>query len=329
MKKNYAAIGLIAFILIVFSSVACAEEDSTMRFGGDVLIDNDVPTDLVVAGGQVTVNGNVAGDVLAFGGQITINGNVGGEVNAFGGNVIINGNVKGDLTSYGGSVKLNGVVDGNAELGGGDISMGPDAQIKGDLTYGSPQPASTFEEYVAGTVTGEEQKQEEIDMDMGGGFGVIGFIHGLITAALVGLVLLYYFPKLAKQLGQDLRKAPITNTILGVVAFPIIGILFILGFIILLFGWPLSVALMAATIIALLFCTIPVKLVIGEIIGKKAFQKELTPLKAYLLGLLVYAIVVEIPLLGALIAIIAVLLGFGTIFRWALGKKTSKKLPQS
>ncbi len=326
MKANKGLV--LIFSIILLTALVSAAGDTITRFGGQVVIDEDITDDLIVAGGEVTVNGNVVGDVKAFGGQVTINGNVVGEVLVAGGNMNINGNITGDLNAYGGNVKLEGIVTGNAEIGGGNIEMGPDAKINGNLVFGSPQPPNTFKDKVVGSVLLSESEGNQMGWGASRIIGLARFIHRFFTSLFVGGIIIVVMRKLVKNLEASVRSSPIINLVLGVIAFPIIGFIGFLGTIILLFGWPITVALALGTTIVLMFCTIPVKVAIGKVIGSRIFKWKLKPFRAYLIGLFIYTIIVAIPFLGPLTRLFLGLLGFGTVFRMALGKnKVTKALP--
>jgi hypothetical protein len=86
------------------------------------------------------------------------------------------------------------------------------------------------------------------------------------------------------------------------------------------FGWSLSVLLILLFALAVLIATIPVKLLAGAAIYIKIFKKETSKMIYYLVGAVVFAILYEIPFLGWLIQIIALLIGLGAIGIWLAGK---------
>lgn len=297
------------------------------RFGGNLVLDEDFATDVVAAGGQVTVNGNVDGTLIVFGGNVVVAGNVSDSVKAFGGNVELRGDVGGDLQAYGGSLFFDGVVAGDADLGAGDIRMGPEAKITGDLVYDSPQQATDFQDAVAGSITRSEEQPSAAPQQDEGGFSVAWFLHNLLTGAVAGFILLRLLPKWVSRLAKDVRNAPVMAGILGIMAFPIITLLVALGLLAALLGWQFSVALALGSVVVLLFCTIPVKLAVGEVVDERLLNKNLTPWKAYLVGLVLYTVISEIPVLGGIVSFLAVVIGFGAVVRAAIGEKWTQKLP--
>ena len=75
-------------------------------FAGTVRIDGTVDGDLVASGGLIDVAGTVKGDVLAAGGSVTITGTVGGDARIAGGTMSIGGAVKEDVLATGGRLTV-------------------------------------------------------------------------------------------------------------------------------------------------------------------------------------------------------------------------------
>lgn len=140
-------------------------------------IDGDVDGDLIVWSREVTVNGHVKGDILGFAEELHANGPVDGNIRVFaqsfslqssvarnvmawcrdidlnekstvGGTVTIggadlnlNGNVAGDGMLFGDSIDIDGTMGHDIQIRAGDLSIGPSAEIKGQVKYiGRSQP---------------------------------------------------------------------------------------------------------------------------------------------------------------------------------------------
>ena len=58
------------------------------------------------------------------------------------------------------------------------------------------------------------------------------------------------------------------------------------------------------------------KLLAGEIIYNKIFNKSAGKMMYYLVGAVIFAIVYEIPFVGGLVRFIALLIGLGAIVAW-------------
>lgn len=141
--------------------------------GGTVSLSGSITGDAILAGGNVTINGTVAEDVFALGGTINVSASTTDDVRIIGGDVTIAGpvggsliivggrvtvlssaTIAGDVLVYGGDVTIDGTIQGsilgtierlrvNGQVGGGVtvttayLTLGEQAQIKGDVAYTS------------------------------------------------------------------------------------------------------------------------------------------------------------------------------------------------
>lgn len=140
-------------------------------FGERTLINGDVDGDLIVFSHSVTVSGHIKGDILCFAQDLTVNGPVDGNVRAFAQTITLNsnvaknvmvwggavnlwetanvggtmtigtsdaelhGHVSGDLLGFGGDFDINGVLDHDVALHAQTLSIGPNAEIKGQTKF--------------------------------------------------------------------------------------------------------------------------------------------------------------------------------------------------
>ncbi|MFH0860188.1 MAG: hypothetical protein V1921_03210 [Candidatus Altiarchaeota archaeon] len=318
---------LLIALLLVLAPASHAEDSPQMRFGGQVVIDEDVTGDLIVFGGQITVNGDVDGNLMVFGGQVTVNGEVTGDLLAAGGDVTVSGDVDGNLQAYGGNVQVNGVVEGDADLGGGNIILGSDAEIQGSLTYGGPQTPNLFEGKVAGQIKQSSSKVKEpsfVEESLGPLrliFGIFGFVGGIVYALVLGALILYLFPKFATQATEVVKASPIKSGLIGLLMLAAVPVLVVLS-VLTLVGWKISVILVSSMAVMLLISTFPVKLVVGEFLYNKAFNRKSRRIVYYAFGVIAYALIYLIPLVGWLTKLLTVLIGYGGL--WILLMRASR-----
>lgn len=119
-------------------------------FGCPVRIDQPVSGDLITAGCSVDVDAPVAGDAVAAGGRLRLSAPVAQNVYAAGGRLVIEAavgrnlriaggqvelgpkaSVAGNVTAAGGQVVLRGAVKGAVSLNGGQLTI--DAPVDGDV----------------------------------------------------------------------------------------------------------------------------------------------------------------------------------------------------
>jgi hypothetical protein len=345
MKKKFF-LGLILLIMLFTSLAYSAEADdqnllkytsSGNAFGaGDALqINQDIKGDLILAGSEleingntgndfigagkdVVVNGNVSGNIIVAGGSVKINGNVGGDVAVVGGQITLSRSsvVDGDILLGGGTVTLAGIVNGNGEVSTGTLQTGNEFGIKGNLTLQANNYPSDLKNKVRGNlnITKTNVKEDQYE-NVSKGFDIFGFIVGLLTSLALGLILIYLFPSFVSGVAELIKDSPLKAGLLGflgLIFLPLLSIILLIT----IFGWTLSFLIIMFLLLALLIATIPVKMRAGEIIYTKILKKDAGKMMYYLIGVIVFAILYEIPFIGGLIRFIAFLLGLGAIISW-------------
>ena len=284
--------------LIVFVLLVSAASAQTPYFGGNVLINENVNGNVIAAGGQITINGNVNGDVVAFGGNIMLNGDVTGNAVLMGGQITVNSKIKGDLTATGGQVTL---TEKSSIVGNANIQAG----------------SSDLRGKIAGKLTNEGWKTQETQniRPIRSALKTMLFLAGIIFALVLGLIVIYLFPGFAGKTTELVRASALKSGLVGLIMLiltPFIVILFTITII----GIPVALLIVFLTIIVLLVSTIPVKIAIGGAIYRRIAKKSKKPrtLLYYATGVLIFAIIYEIPYLGGLTRFFAVLLGFGAVW---------------
>lgn len=339
MKKLFVV--LIMFALLLPSVYAV--ESIRGQEGKIVTIEFNVYDDLIVSGSQVIINGNVYGDLFAVGEEIIINGNVGGDAYIAGGNVIINGQIKGGLVMAAGRATVIGRTDKMIVACGELVTKGHTNKIiaaAGKITMG---PTSLVNRYAfissgsfenQGIIKGELNLRTEELMERGsvgsfnykrsniGSFGRVFFesirsiftifsILASIGMLVLGILLIFLFPKLFFIVEKEVKKDPVLKTL--------VGFLFIIGTIIASFllavtivGLPIAaiagILFLAALITSVLF----VSYSSGEFIAKRLNIKT-SEVGIFVIGFVVITILKLIPVIGFFVNIVVVSLGFGAI----------------
>ncbi|MFY2559889.1 hypothetical protein ACN469_19855 [Corallococcus terminator] len=261
----------------------------------------------VVYGGNLVVKGHVENDAVAFGGNLVIEGHVEGDAHAFGGNVVLKpgAKVEGDVSSFGGNVDREDGSDVEGSIntfGGANIGR----IVAGELKEGLKEARSPRHE--------RTQDSDEDDNNNEGGLAT--FI--LTFAVLFGLGFLgqMFFPARMKQLGDEIRARPVQSGLTGlfgvvamipltvVLAITIIGIPAAL---VLWMAAPLAAALGFAAVASELGTRLPVMR------GRKTQAVVLA------MGLLVLMVVGAIPVLGAIVSTLVVLVALGAVIRTRFG----------
>jgi len=304
--------------------------------GGTVIVDGTINGDLLVAGGNVTVNGVVTQDVRVAGGNITVNGAVGGNATAVGGNVTVSNDARlsGSVVMAGGQLSLLAPVGKGATLAGGQVTVGnsvngdiwagvgtltltPEAQVMGNLHYISDTDATILSgAMVAGQTSREtppQQSQEAIQKSRGVAQGIgAGFkLASLLSALVLGFLLLKFFPRFMETSSEMIAKNPWRALGVGFLTYAIFPFVFIL-LLITLIGIPLAFILLFATLLIAYLSKIFIAFFVGNWLANK-FHWKTSNVLALVLGLIVYYILTMIPVVNGLIFIGSVLVGTGAL----------------
>jgi hypothetical protein len=85
----------------------------------------------------VIINSNIGKNVMVFGGEMNLRdtANVGGTITLFTGDTALSGHVAGDLLGFGGNFDINGVLGHDAKVHADTLSIGANAEIKGQTKF--------------------------------------------------------------------------------------------------------------------------------------------------------------------------------------------------
>nr|WP_303715094.1 hypothetical protein [Methanoculleus marisnigri] len=271
--------------------------DDVVASGGSVTISAPVDS-LTVAGGMVTVDAPVAGDIIAAGGTLIINGDVGGKVLAAGGEIELNGNATNALIT-GGTVRIgeDAVIERDAFISAGQVTNA--GSVLRNLTVSG----ETFNN--TGTVGNVTFEEEEPESPFPGLFSVLAAIGFLI----LGLLLIRVFPGPFAAVVRQVEKSPVVLTVLGFVAIVVSAIILLIVAVTII-GLPLALVGGLLFIVALMLSSLFVAYALGDVIASRAGWR---PGNAWIfvLGFVILQILLFIPLLGAIVQVIAVSLGYG------------------
>lgn len=335
--------------------------------GMEVVLRDSVPGDAMAAGGGVTVDASVAGDVLGAGGRVEIAGRVGGSVRAAGGwielrapvarNVTLAGGqvtigegaevggnaylaggsvevsrpVRGHLLVGGGEVRIDAPVEGSVDVAAERLTLGPDARIRGDLVYRSPNVVDrAAEAVVAGSVTREPVEEPSVPGWLPWATDWVGKMFGLAGFLFTGLVLGAIFPGTADRLVRSGREKPLPSLGIGLVALFVVPAV-LLASLITVIGIPLALVGGALFGFAVYLARAVLALWIGDaLLGDRAGSGRRRVLLDFLVGGALLFVVGLVPWLGATVKVLATAFGLGAAgvaLREARGPGVSAETP--
>ncbi len=307
--------------------------------GGNVLVSGTVNGDLLVMGGTINVSGTITGNVRAIGGQIIVSGPVSGNVSTLGGITTVTeaARVGGSLVTAGGNATvlapvgrgisgavsqmvIGNTVGGNVRAYVSQLVLTPNARIGGNLTYWSDAEAQVQQgAQVVGTTTrnqptaiaagpsGISQAQVQAALTRA---ALLARLIDLVSALVIGLLLIYVFPFMTQSTVETLKKEPWKSLGIGLLTLVVTPIVIFVLFA-LFVSIPLALILLAFYLIALYVAKIYVALLVGRLILKKSALGW-----ALLLGLVIYELITFIPFIGPLVVFFVLLFGLGAIVIW-------------
>ena len=150
-RDYYAAHREVSVLALIDGDLVAAGSRVTVdgHVSGDILvaaqeieIRSDVSDDVRAAGQRVRITSPVSGHVVAAGQSVTIEESVGDWAWLAGTTVEVLGDVGSDLKIRGSKVTINAEVAGDVDVGGNELELGPEAVIRGNLTWRSDNEAN-------------------------------------------------------------------------------------------------------------------------------------------------------------------------------------------
>jgi hypothetical protein len=256
--------------------------------------------------------------LLAFGCNVSVEqgGTVRGDIADFGGNISLAGTVGGNILALGGNVSLSesAVVNGNISMMGGSVQRAAGSTVTGGVTnntgnFAPPIPPVPPVAPSPGRFS-----------PFANGFNILGgFITALAFAALGALVVIFA-PDATKRVGNTVESKPFYSAGVGCLTFLLVPTLSIL-LIFTLIGIPVSAILVLVLTLAGLFGWIAIGYLAGEKILQALKARDILPVVAVVVGILILGLLTAIPFLGALVWVVVATLGLGAVVLTRFGTR--------
>ena len=327
--------------------------ENLVAAGRSVTVDADVGGDVVAAGQDVHIGGRIRGDILAGGETVGSTGEIEGDVRIAGRVAEIDASVAGDVMAAGAEVSIadgaavagrawlagrdvtvagtvgrdlriaaraaaiSGEVDGDAIVWAEDIRIESTAHIADDFTYRSVaeadiDPAARIDGDV--TFIRSERPRRFTGRVLAAAGGV-----GLVMAAglfVLGIVQVLLAPGLMVGAARTLGASKMKSLAVGAAVFlsvPFAMLLLAVSIV----GVPLLIVTVAAYVVALATAFFVASLAIGgralRLFGGGAGATHASRIGTLAVGILILFVLGWIPLLGALVGLVALILGLGAV----------------
>ncbi len=325
-----------------------AVEDDA-RIAGQALLlgeDAEVSDDLVAASFSLEnePGSAVGGTVLYAGYQALLAGVVDEDFNGAVNALELDGEVGGDVDA-----EVDGEDDGpppalfapqvQAPPVEPGLTVTESARVGGNLTYASGAEARISPAaQIGGEVVREDRPDAEEEPARTLADEVLDSLRSLLALLLVGLLLMWVAPNWTRRLAETIQARPLASLGWGVLGFiifialavavllatvllaVIFGLLTLGGVVLLIIGLGVfaEIALVLAFSISVGYLA---QIVVSFLVGRLLLERvqpdraagRVLPL---VVGLILYVVLTTIPVLGPLIGLVVVLLGFGAISYW-------------
>ncbi len=310
-------------------------------FGGGVDVGADVNGDLIAGGGLVTISHRVQGDLIVGAGSVTVGGLVEKGVRAAGGSITIapEAVVSGSAQLVGGEVRVAGIIGrklrvagavvvlagevaGNVEVVAQEIEVLPTARIKGKLVYWSPRPARIDPQAtISGRITHNLPELPSRIARTGTALVTVSRTSFMAGLTVIAVALFLAFPRFTVLASRTVGTDPLKSLGIGLLLFAAIPVLAILIMITIL-GIPLGLLIFLGFSIALLLGFVLVAFYLGDV-GAQAFMGRRSRERVVRVAFLILALGIlllarQIPVIGAVLIVITVILGLGamSLYGW-------------
>lgn len=290
----------------------------TWVLAGQTIVNGTLRDHVRAAGQSLTVRGLLERSFYAVGSSVllTTGSVVRGDVVVAGENVTLEGQVGGQANLMAQSVTLAGTVSGSVRILAQDIVVMPGARIEGDLVYTSPKELIlTQQDQVAGKLKRLQPPGPDVSTFSTESLVLLA-LQGL-GALLVGLPLAGLFPRAVGRATRLIRFNPLRCLLAGLAMLFLIPVVAVVSALTLV-GLPLSLLAAGLTAALLYLGKLVVALVLGGLLLKRSGPQSLaSALAAMAIGLLVLYSAFALPVIGSSVALLATLLGSGSLW-WAM-----------
>jgi cytoskeletal protein CcmA (bactofilin family) len=334
-------------------------DDTLIAIAETVIIEGRVTGDALVFANVVAVRGMIDGNLITAAERVDIEGIVGGSVLTAGQDVNIGGLQGSQLYAAGRAVSLDAVqLSGDAILAGSRVDVAGvvgrdvyakgqrvdiDAELQRDLVIGGDDLHVGPQAWIGGDLQAHVDDAEDLDVDAGativgstaiadldaGRFDDGGFYLRKLVMLAAGLV----FGLVAFMLAPNLFQAPREQTEqrrwsrvfgLGLACLFLIPIAALIVAVTLI-GLPLALFAIGGYALALYLGKLFIAAEIGRRLLRLGGQTRSEVAWSLLLGLLLVAVLVELPFVGALLGFLLAVFGLGTVINSLLDWNRRRK----
>lgn len=254
------------------------------------------------------------------------------ELVAVGRDLVVDGDARSDAVAVGGSIHVTGHVAGDVIILNGDASLGPKAQIDGDVYVLGGRVRSASGAAIAGRTAAYPTASEAfLTLIEGPALGmkatapvVLAAKTALLAAwLLVCLLCLATVGREVLATSQKLGREPLRDFFVGLTAVLTLALtgLFLASFAPSLVSLPLLVLIVLAALVMKLWGMVALFHRLGEVVLYRIRKRYPTPIQAALIGLMLLGAIKLIPWVGTWVWTVASLIAVGASLRTKFGRR--------
>jgi hypothetical protein len=242
---------------------------------------------------------------------------VSGSVLAFAGNVQVSGSVAKDLMASAGTATVSGTVGGDVSFHGEEFTTLPGAKVAGSakIRVGDESRMKIADGTVSGKVDFEKFVGKQTPTILGHSRGMFWFkILWTVWLFLTGLILFVFFRKVFGKYCAVLRQRTLSTVLWGIggiVVLPIVMLILAITII----GIPFAIFIFDLCVWLAYLSQLSTALLVGDLIFRNRESAGWAPFWSFTVGLLIVQVLTFIPIVGSLIVITGLILGFGALER--------------
>jgi cytoskeletal protein CcmA (bactofilin family) len=298
--------------------------------GENVTITGTVTGDVICAGQNVRIAGTVEGDVRVAGQNVTLGGTiahnltaaaqslmteakgtVGEDASIAGQDAVLNGSVGRDLAAGAQTITVNGTINRDVQAQVENLTLGSNAKVGGNLEYTSVNLlVRDTGAQVAGSITRKAPTAHRHQPHFGSivHIGVWFGLYMFVALLIVALVLVLIAPRAFHAATEVAIRRPGKTLLVGFVASVVAPVVIaILMFSVV--GIPLALLVVLAWVLTVLLAGPFAAYYLGRVLMTNSTNAILIMLLGAVILLLFYVV----PILGALVWLVALWFGLGII----------------
>lgn len=283
--------------------------------GRTVHVGSTAQQDAYVAGSEITLAGTVRRNARLAGGSVNLtpSGSIEGNVSIAAGEIDVAGPIGGYLQAVGGRIYVNGPVGGDVQLTGDAISLGPEADIAGVLRYRS---GNDIQRDPAARIAAGVERLATRDEDESAGALAWAAVIWLLGFSILAAALIMALPAFTQRSSRTAASHWAQSLLIGLGALVITPLL-IVAALISIVGIPLALALLLLYLLMLLLGFVSACIALGDTAIQRAPAANRDRIGwralAAAAGVAVLLLLTWIPVIGWIVALIAVLIGIGAM----------------